>query len=430
MSTNNYSDSCNKLFKYWRFRTLYSIIIGYALFYLIRQNFSIAIPAICAELNITKSDIGTVMSTASILYGLGKCFFGFIGDRYSARYVMSIGLFLSAIMNIFVGFSSAVSAFAIFWALNHCFQSMGAPPCIKLLTHWYSPTEMGSKWALWNTSHQIGSALIVSIAPFILMHFGWRYVFFLPGVFVIIWAAILFNRLRDTPESLKLPPVEKITEFKPVAQSEKWETEQENKLTYKETLKMAVCNKMVWYVGFANLFVYICRMTFLNWGPALLMEAKGSSLPGAGFQMVAFDMASMLGGICAGYASDKIFKGRRGPVSALCMILICVLVTIIWLTPNDFPFISSICMLGIGFMISGPQILIGVAAADFASKKAASTANGLTGTLGYAGSAIAGFGNGFLADTYGWNSVFIAVITSAIAAALLLIITWNKKSKI
>ena len=46
-----------------------------------------------------------------------------------------------------------------------------------------------------------------------------------------------------------------------------WTPEEEVHLSYKETLKMALANKLVWYVGLANLFVYICRMTFLNWGP-------------------------------------------------------------------------------------------------------------------------------------------------------------------
>ncbi|MDR1609634.1 MAG: MFS transporter [Holosporales bacterium] len=432
MSKNNksqYSDSCNKVFAYWRFRTLYSIMIGYSAFYIVRQNFSIAIPAICSDLSLTKSDIGIVISIAAIIYGIGKCVFGIIGDRYSARYVMAIGLLMSAIMNIVMGFSSLLPTFAVCWALNFCCQSMGWPPCAKLLTHWYSPTEIGTRWALWNTSHQIGTTVIMSVAPFILMHFGWRYVFFIPGICAIALSVLVFNRLRDTPESLKLPSVEKITGLASVAQSEKWNTD-EQKLTYAETIKMALCNKFVWYVGLANLFVYICRMTFLNWGPTLLLESKGSSLTGAGFQMVAFDIASMFGGICAGYLSDKIFNGRRGPVSIFCMLAIGVLVALLWLTPTDSHIVSSICMLCIGFLISGPQILIGVAAADFASKRAAATASGFTGTLGYVGTAIAGLGTGFLADTYGWGAVLASTVIAAIIAAFFLSLTWHRKAQV
>ncbi|MDR0695809.1 MAG: MFS transporter [Holosporales bacterium] len=426
---SQYSDSCNKVFSYWRFRTLYSMIIGYAAFYLIRQNFSIAIPAICQELSITKADIGIVMSIAAILYGVGKCFFGVIGDRSNARYVMTIGLLMSAVMNIFMGFSSIIPVFATVWALNYCFQSMGWPPCARLLTHWYSPVEIGTKWAIWNTSHQIGSAIIVSVAPYILSCFGWRYVFILPGIFAILMAILVFNRLRDTPESLKLPSVEKMTGLASVAQSKKWEND-EVRLTYPETIKMALCNKMVWCVGLANFFVYICRMTFLNWGPTMLLESKGSSLAGAGFQMVAFDVASVFGGLCAGYISDKLFGGRRGPVSGLCMAVFGILVAILWHSTGDDPLLSTICFLCLGFLIAGPQILIGVAAADFASKKAAATASGFTGTLGYAGTALAGVGTGYLADSYGWYAVFVGIIGSACAAAVFLCLTWKNKAKI
>jgi sugar phosphate permease len=276
----------------------------------------------------------------------------------------------------------------------------------------------------------VGSAFIVLLAPLILMHFGWRYVFFIPAIFAIFLAGFVLNRLRNTPESLNLPAIEKMTGLAPIAESEKWRVDEEAKLTYKETLKLALGNKLVWFVGFANLFVYICRMTFLNWGPTLLLESKGSSLSGAGLQMVAFDIASMCGGLCAGYLSDKVFSGRRGPISVLCMATLVILVSILWFSPRDSHITSLICMLCIGFLISGPQILIGVAAADFASKRAAATASGFTGTLGYAGTAIAGFGTGFLVDKYGWNSVFILIIFAAIFAALFLALTWNKRSQI
>jgi sugar phosphate permease len=171
-------------------------------------------------------------------------------------------------------------------------------------------------------------------------------------------------------------------------------------------------------------------MTFLNWGPTLLLESKGSSITGAGFQMVAFDIASMFGGICAGYLSDKIFNGRRGPVSVFCMLAIGALVTVLWLAPADSHIVSSVCMLCIGFLISGPQILIGVAAADFASKKAAATASGFTGTLGYVGTAIAGLGTGFLADTYGWGAVLASTVVAAVVAAFFLSLTWNRKAQV
>ncbi len=427
-NNSNYSDSVNKVFGYWRTRTMYSIIIGYAAYYFIREAFPLAIPSICSEFSYTKEDMGKILSFGTIVYSIGKYFFGLAGDKYKARYVMALGLVMSAIMALFMGFSALIPTFVIFWALTQCFQSMGAPPCTKLLAHWFSPVELATKWALWNTAQQIGASAIALVAPFILMHFGWRFMFFIPGVIAILLAGFLFNRLRDTPESLKLPSVEKMTGFASVAESSKWETEEKVKLTYAEISKMVLCNRLVWYVALANFFIYICRITFFNWGMTFLLESKGSSVKMAGVQLALYSLAGMAGGLCAGYISDKIFKGRRGPVAFIGMILLGIFMAALWMCPSSSPLLCSVFMICIGFLMTGPQILVGVAAADFATKKAAATANGFTSTLGYVGATLAGYGAGYLAQNHGWGSVFFAVIVSAICSAIFFALTWNKKS--
>ena len=75
-------------FKYWQRRTLYSIMLGYGTYYFVRQNFSCAVPAICLDLNINKSDIGWAMSIGAVCYGVGKFLFGLIGDKFPALYVL------------------------------------------------------------------------------------------------------------------------------------------------------------------------------------------------------------------------------------------------------------------------------------------------------------------------------------------------------
>ena len=63
-----------------------------------------------------------------------------------------------------------------------------------------------------------------------------------------------------------------------------------------------------------------------------------------------------------------------------------------------------------GFCIYGPQALIGIAAANQATKKAAATANGLTGLFGYASTVVSGVGLGFVAQHYGWNWAYVGII--------------------
>ncbi|MBI4211982.1 MAG: MFS transporter, partial [Deltaproteobacteria bacterium] len=196
------------LYKHWRLRTLYSMVIGYAVYYFVRKNFSMAMPIFLTELGYTKADLGLILTLFSVVYGFGKFANGVLGDRLNARYFMAVGLFLSAIVNIFFGLSSGLIAFGIFWALNAWFQSFGMPASVRLLTHWYSPTELGTKWGIQSTAHQIGGAGIMLLAAFLIQHFGWRYAFYVPSGIAIVTSFWLINRLRDTPQSIGLPPIE------------------------------------------------------------------------------------------------------------------------------------------------------------------------------------------------------------------------------
>ena len=403
---------------------MYSMMVGYAAFYLIRQNFTMAIPMMQIELGYTKTQIGGIITLAACIYGLGKGISGLFSDKSNARYFMTFGLFCSAIMNLLMGMTSTLPLLTIFWALNAGFQSMGWPPCARLLTHWFSPKEIATKWSIWNMSQQIGGASILILGGFLIDYGSWRLVFYVPGIIALIMAVFLFNRLRDTPQSLGLPPIETYHKLSD-------QTHPEKNLSFREImLNRILKNKLIWYICLANFFLYIVRMAVFNWAPTFLKEFKGSSLHLAGWQTAMFDLAGMFGGILAGYLSDKVFQGYRGRVGALSMLLLTVCIIVLWLSPPGWVILHFLGMMLIGFLVTGPQILVGVAAADFASKKAAGAASGLTGTFGYLGTAVTGIGIGVIVDHWGWDSAFWVMTLSALLSALFFALTWNHRSQI
>ncbi len=411
-------------------------MIGYGAFYLVRQNFSLAIPFICSELNINKVDIGLLISIGGLLYGLGKFLFGLLGDKYSPRYVMAMGLLISGILNILIGISSVFSIIAILYLMNQLIQATGAPPCVKLMKHWYSVNEMGRVWSVWTMASHISTALITFYFPVILLYYGWKAIFYLPGIVAILLAIFIFNRIIDNPS---LTNIEKNNNASnnnhksPEANNKTTPATsnnnqiENNKLSLIETIKLVIKNKNVLCVSFSALFVYINRMTFLNWGPTLLKEYRNSSNTGIGYQMALFEISGIVGALAAGYISDKLFNGRRAPVGTVSMFLLAIVNIIFRFIPKESFILNSICMLIIGFLISATVIVVSVSATDFVDKKIAASANGFTGTLCYIGTAIAGLGNGYLAEHYGWNSVVLLTIISALLGSILLCILWDKK---
>ena len=147
-SYSTMSPGTAKRFRYWQTRIIITSMIGYAMFYFVRKNLSIAMPAMQADLGITKAGLGIFLTLHGLIYGISKFANGFIGDRVNARYFMVTGLVLAAFCNIVFGFSSAVLMFGIVWILNGWFQGMGFPPCARLLTHWIPPKELATKMAM------------------------------------------------------------------------------------------------------------------------------------------------------------------------------------------------------------------------------------------------------------------------------------------
>jgi phosphoglycerate transporter family protein len=413
------------IYSQWRFRILAATMFGYATFYLVRLNFSVAIPTLQAEFGYSKADLGMVITIFSVVYGVGKFLNGYFGDRSNARYFMTIGLIGSAIINLFVGFGEGLLFFGGCWAVNAWFQSMGWPPVARLLTHWFGPQEIATKWAIWNCSQPIGGAVIYVFAGYLISNYGWQSAFYIPAILGLVVSALLYHQLRDTPQSLGLPPVEVYTNL-----IHKDDVVEEEHVSTREILRRVFSSKIVWYVCMGNMFLYVVRMGAFTWAPTFLQEMKGSSIVTAGWQSAGFEIAGLCGGLVAGWVSDRLMKGRRGPVSCVYMAALALVLLYFWQAPAGYMWIDSIAMLGVGFLVYGPQVLVGVAAADFASKKAAGMATGLTGTFGYLGAAVSGYGVGKIVDVWGWGGGFTFFICSALLGMCFFALTWTARSKI
>lgn len=427
-----------KSYSHWRMRIFYACFIGYTVFYLCKKNIAVALPGLSSEFGYSNTELGLLGSSLYLTYGIGKFVNGVFADSSDVRKFLPTALILSAIANIcfalsavfitpgqatFFGLPSATVLlwlFAFFWGANGWFQSAGFPAVAKSLTYWYSNSERGTKWSLWSCSHQVGTFLSVIISGFIVAKFGWRMAFFIPAAlafFVSIW---LFERLRDRPQSLGLPCVEKYRN-EPVKQA----SEDEDNRTYGQIFKENILfNKTLWLLAIAYIFVYIIRFGAEDWMIKYLSESKHNSLELAAMKLSSLPLFGIAGTILAGVISDRVFKGKRAPVNliylagvAICMILL----KFNTISNLDFALIGLI-----GAFTYGPQMMIGgLCAVESSSKKVASAATGFTGTFGYVGAVLSASGTGFMVDKFGWDGAiyfwcFSAILCIGICIILLL----------
>lgn len=433
-------------YKKLRWQVFLGIFIGYAGFYIVRKNFSMAIPEL-APFGFETGELSIVLSMNAIAYALSKFLMGSVSDRSNARVFLPLGLVLAAISMAFmivpvtaIGPEHKMWAIALMAVLNFLvgwFNGMGWPPCGRVMTHWFSIKERGTKMSIWNCAHNVGGALVGPMAVYGAIWFGsWFYgsqtkYYFLIGTYafpaaVAIFIAILaYILIRDTPQSCGLPSIEKYRNDYPKNYSEK----HEQVLTAKEIFfKYVFNNKMLWFIAIANAFVYMVRYGCLDWAPAFLKDSQGYDIKDAGWAYFAYEFAAIPGTLVCGWLSDKVFKDRRAITTIIFMALVAVFILLYWRFSYNYT-IVTLSLIGIGFFIYGPVMLIGVQALDLAPKNAAGTAAGLTGFFGYFfGTAIlANIVIGYVAGSVGWDWTFVLLL--AACALSILFISFTAKEE-
>ncbi|MFC6788981.1 glycerol-3-phosphate transporter [Methylobacterium komagatae] len=424
------SDRVDATYQRLRWQIFAGIFLGYAGYYLLRKNFSLAMPYL-VEQGYSRGELGTALSAVAIAYGLSKFLMGMVSDRSNPRYFLPLGLVLSALVMFLFGFApwatSSVGIMFVLLFLNGWFQGMGWPPSGRTMVHWWSQKERGGVVSVWNVAHNVGGGLI---GPLFLLGLAWFHdwhsAFYVPAAVALGVAVFAFLAMRDTPQSCGLPSVETWKQDFP----EGYDANHEREFSTREIfVEHVLKNRLLWYIAFANVFVYLLRYGVLDWAPTYLKEAKHFSVDKTSWAYFLYEWAGIPGTLLCGWLSDKLFRGNRGATGVVFMVGVLIATLVYWLNPEGNPGIDLAALISIGFLIYGPVMLIGLQALELVPKKAAGTAAGFTGLFGYLGGSVAASALvGYTTDHYGWNGSFILLIGACVLAIVFLALTLGHKS--
>jgi OPA family glycerol-3-phosphate transporter-like MFS transporter len=421
------AEQAQKIYPKLRWQVLESTFIGYAAFYLVRNNLPVVSKEMGQALVLSKDQIGDMLALMVAVYGLGRFVMGSLSDRSNPRYFMALGLLATAGCNFAFAAVHSYPAHLALWGLNGLAQSMGWAPCGRSLSHWYSVRERGTIFGVWNLAQNVGGGLIGVIAAYSAEWFGWRSAFYVPGILAVVCAIYLMLRLRDTPQSVGLPPIEEY--LHDYSDGKKSIGAHEKELGTRELLVDYILkNRSLWLIAGANFFVYIARYAMLDWGPTFLKEVKHASLGQGGIGTATLEFSAMASTVLAGWLSDKI-GGRRGMICVVCMIPAFLAFVGILYSPDNKLWLDLALFGVIGFFVYPAQMLLGICALDVTSKKAVGTANGLLSILGSLGRVAESKGIGALAQHYGWNAALYGVLIAVLVGIGLMSFLWNLTPK-
>lgn len=412
------SDQILSVYKSKRFWALLGVFLGYAAFYIVRNNFALSTPYLQQVLELSKSQIGSLTGSMLIAYGISKGVMSSIADKCSPRKFMVFGLLMCALMNILMGFAGSLTAFLILIVLNGFFQGFGVGPSFITIAKWYPKSKRGTIGAIWNVSHNIGGGIIapiVAAAFFFLSQEHWRIASYtVPACVAILIAVVIYFLIKESPEREGLPATSEITG----EQNDKNDTTEQAKaaeglsagqIFYKYVFK----NKNAWFISLVDTFVYLIRFGILTWIPIYLLQVKGFSKAEMAIAFLVFEWAAIPSTLFAGYISDKLFKGYRMPPAIISLLIIIFCIFGYWQSTT----LTAVTIFAaiIGCLIYIPQFLASVQTMEIVPPFAVGSAVGLRGFMSYIVGASGGTSlYGLIVDRVGWDGGFYLLLGGAV----------------
>jgi len=421
-------------YKRLRWQVFLSATLGYGLYYVCRLSLNVIKKPIVDAGVLSETELGIIGSGLFITYAIGKFVNGFLADRSNVRRFMSIGLLITALINLILGFTTSFAVFVVLWAVNGWAQAMGAAPCVVSLSRWFGDKERGTFYGLWSSSHNIGEAITFIVTSAIVASLGWQWGFRGAALLALLGFVIVAVFMRDTPQSCGLPPIAvykgDVTESQKKAEDEK---------SVGEHQRAVLKNPAVWMLALASAFMYISRYAVNSWGIFYLEAEKGYTIVEASSIISISSVCGILGTISSGWVSDKFFKGRRNLPAVIFGLMNILGLTIFLFGPsNHVSIIASMIIFGlaIGALIC---FLGGLMAVDIVSKKASGAALGVVGIASYVGAGIQDLVSGITiqsgkeagegAASYDFSIVSWFWIGAAILSVVCTLIVWRMSKK-
>ncbi|MCC6865437.1 MAG: MFS transporter [Ignavibacteria bacterium] len=403
--------------------------LTYAAMYMARYNFGFANKQLSDTFGFNKTEIGTIITISTLVYGISAIFNGPIADRWGGRRAMITGAVGACIFNFafgmaaYMGFLGMGTFMLIYlasmWTLNQYFQSYSALALIKVNAGWFHVSERGVFSAIFGSMIQSGRFAVYALMTTALVAaLPWQWKFFLPSAIVGVFTFLTFLFVKDTPKDAGLD------DFDP-QDATSGDTE---KITLAYVAKKVFTNPIAITIASAEFCTGLVRKGFEEWFPRYMQEVHHLALDNPVFQRNAFAvvLAGIAGAFAAGFLSDKVFGHRRPPVAFLGYILQVISLSVVALAPSLEAIIIAFTVNSLAISMVH-SMLSGTASMDFGGKRAAATAAGMFDGMQYIGGSVMGVGAGWLIETYGWGTWGPSMIGFAVIGAILMLKLWNAR---
>lgn len=362
-------------------------------------------------LGYSRFTLGLIAGAFSFSYAVGQFVNGQLADNLGAKKLIITGLALSAIMNMFFGFTDMLILLTVIWSINGYAQSTGWPSVVKIIRNWFRSDVLGSIGGLFGSCFLVGNMIAWSMLGWILAGFGWRAVFWIPPLPLIMIALLFYLCVEDKPKGHKV-------------------VNETDTPGVKFRLLHILSSRRLITVAVVYTLLQFVRAGFTLWAPSYLFETYSLSLDVASYVASVIPLGGIMGSVISGWLSDRMKKLGRTFIILVLILFLSLLISTLYNAASYGLQVGIILLLLSGFALYAPHVII-VAVVPMEQKESYGVAGvaGFIDGMGYMGLMFAAPFIGWIVDMHGWNGVVTFWLTSSLAAALLMFTLWYDEIK-
>ena len=268
------------------------LTLGVIIAYTDRINLSAALPAIRMNFPLSAAASGILLSAFFWAYTLLQTPAGWVVDRFGLKWPYAVSLFVWSAVSAATALVSSLHGLIAIRIILGAGEAIVAPASIRYIRENFAEHERGLPIGIYFSGTKYGPAIGAPIATYLVLGYGWRWMFVLNGaigfLWLIPWLLLARDDRRNSPVQGK-------------GASVSWSA------LLSAPFMWGTCIATFCYMY----FVYFC----MTWMPTYFKERYGFSLAASGwFTFMSFAGMGTIA-ILAGWAADRLIARGRNAVT-------------------------------------------------------------------------------------------------------------------
>lgn len=372
--------------------------IAYFASYFSRKTFAVVAVEMESSGVVDQTVVGLIGAALFVFYGAGQLISGYMGDKFSPKYLMFSGLMVSALCNLLLPLMPNQYLMIPVWAVNGFAQALLWPPIVRILSDSLSHEKYVTANLIVTCGAHISTIVLYIYAPICIKFWSFETVFFSSTVFCMIAGVIFITAMSVVLGKKEIAP-------RRVAQPE-----------------IDISSGSVWHLfkrsGVLPIFICIVVQGFMRdgidtWLPFLYSQAFNRDSGESILVSVALPIFSIISLFLVRIIhKGRVFNNEVHGAGILFALSIVLCIPFACLVSVEHTAARIICLLLAGVisacMHSTNFLLISCLPGRFAGTGKASTVSGCCNACTYVGAAVSMYGIALISDSFGWTWTIIS----------------------